>query len=178
MSSVATNSSAQPSPFWTFSLGFYRQVGVPEACLALQDGCGVDVNIVLFLLWTATLRRHLEVSETRALADKVRAWQNEVVVPIRNLRRFLKTPPPLLDVGTAELFRTKVKAVELESERLQQEAMFALAPSLQYKPADNVEDAARTNLANYQSVMGRQFVTAATETLMNALRLWAAREPA
>lgn len=177
MSSVTTSSSGQPSPFWTFSLSFYRQGGVSEACLELQDRCGVDVNIVLFLLWTATLRRRLEAGETLALADKVRAWQNDVVVPIRNLRRSLKSPPPLLDAGTAELFRTKVKAVELESERLQQEAMFALAPSLRYEPADTVEEAARTNLANYQSVMGRQFAIAAIETLVNALRL-AARESA
>lgn len=175
MNSVATSSSVQPSPFWTFSLGFYRQGGVPEACLELQDCCGVDVNIVLFLLWSATLRRRLGVGETRALADKVRTWQNDVVVPIRNLRRFLKTPPPLLDVGTAELFRTKIKAVELESERLQQEAMFALAPSLHYEPADTVEEAARTNLANYQSVMVRQFAIVATETLVEALRAWATR---
>jgi uncharacterized protein (TIGR02444 family) len=174
MSSVATNASGQP--FWTFSLSFYRQSGVSEACLDLQDRCGVDVNIVLFLLWTATLRRRLQASETRALADKVRAWQNDVVVPIRNLRRFLKTPPPLLDEGTTELFRTKIKAVELESERLQQEAMFSLAPSLHYELADTVEEAARTNLANYQSVMGQQFAIAAIETLVDALRLWAARE--
>jgi uncharacterized protein (TIGR02444 family) len=178
MSSFATSSSGQPSPFWTFSLGFYRQGGVPEACLELQDCCGVDVNIVLFLLWTATLRRRLEASEMRVLADKVRPWQNDVVVPIRNLRRFLKTPPPLLDQGTAELFRTKIKAVELESERLQQEAMFALAPSLRYERANTVEDAARANLVNYQSMMGREFATEAAEALVNALCLWAARESA
>jgi uncharacterized protein (TIGR02444 family) len=178
MSSVATSSSGQPSPFWTFSLSFYRQGGVSEACLELQDHFGVDVNIVLFLLWTATLRRCLEASEIGALADKVRAWQNDVVVPIRNLRRFLKTPSPLLDEGTKELFRTKIKAVELESERLQQEAMFALAPSLHYEPADTIQEAARTNLANYQSVIGRQFAIAAVETVVNALGPWAARESA
>jgi uncharacterized protein (TIGR02444 family) len=178
MSNVATSSSGQSSPFWTFSLSFYRQAGVSEACLELQDRFGVDVNIVLFLLWSATLRRRLEVGEIRALADRVRAWQNDVVVPIRNLRRFLKTPPPLLDEGTAELFRTKIKAVELESERLQQEAMSALALSLHYEPADTVEEAARTNVANYQSAIGLQFAIPAVETLVNALGPWAARESA
>jgi uncharacterized protein (TIGR02444 family) len=178
MSSVATSSSGQSSPFWTFSLSYYRQAGVSEACLELQDGFGVDVNIVLFLLWTATLRRRVEAGEIRVLADRVRAWQNDVVVPIRNLRRFLKTPPPLLDEGTAELFRTKIKAVELESERLQQEAMSALAPSLRYEPADTVEEAARTNVANYQSVIGLQFAVPAVETLVIALGRWASRESA
>jgi uncharacterized protein (TIGR02444 family) len=176
MSSVETNSSAQPSPFWTFSLGFYRQPGVPEACLELQDRCGVDVNVVLFLLWTATLKRHLQIVEVQTLADKVRAWQTEVVVPIRNLRRFLKSPPPLLDKGVAELFRTKIKAVELESERLQQEAMFALAPTLRGELAETVEEAAQASLANYQSVAGQRFEITATKTLMDALHLWESRE--
>jgi uncharacterized protein (TIGR02444 family) len=176
MSSVETNSSAQPSPFWTFSLGFYRQPGVPEACLELQDRCGVDVNVVLFLLWTATLKRRLQTAEVRTLADKVRTWQTEVVVPIRNLRRFLKSPPPLLDKGVAELFRTKIKAVELESERLQQEAMFALAPTLRGELAETVEEAAQASLANYQSVAGQRFEITATKTLMDALHLWESRE--
>jgi uncharacterized protein (TIGR02444 family) len=176
MSSVETNSSAQPSPFWTFSLGFYRQPGVAEACLELQDRCGVDVNVVLFLLWTATLKRRLQAAEVRTLADKVRAWQTEVVVPIRNLRRLLKSPPPLLDKGVAELFRAKIKAVELESERLQQEAMFALAPSLRGEPAETVGEAAEASLVNYQSVMGRNFEITASKTLVDALRLWGPRE--
>lgn len=176
MGSVETNSSAQPSPFWTFSLGFYRQPGVAEACLELQDRCGVDVNVVLFLLWTATLKRHLQTAEVRTLADKVRAWQTEVVVPIRNLRRLLKGAPPLLGKRAAELFRTKIKAVELESERLQQEAMFALAPTLRSEAVETVEEAAQAGLANYQNVMGRQFEVTATKTLLDALRLWESRE--
>ena len=53
MSSVETVSGTQGSPFWKFSLGYYRGAGVSEACLELQDRCGVDVNVVLFLLWMA-----------------------------------------------------------------------------------------------------------------------------
>ena len=135
MSSVETASAPQTNPFWTFSLGYYRGAGVSEACLELQDNCGVDVNVVLFLLWLATQKRQVAETEVRRIAEKVRPWQADVIAPIRALRRKLKGDAPLLDKGAAELFRTKIKAVELRSERLQQEAMCALAGSLKSEPA-------------------------------------------
>src|ERR1700686_3536434 len=140
MSSPGT--APQASPFWKFSLGFYRGAGVSEACLELQDHCGVDVNVMLFLLWMASQKRVLAADQVKLLADKVRPWQIDVIGPIRSLRRMLKTDAPLLDKGSAELFRTKIKAIELESERLQQEAMYGLAESLKTESAASVEAAA------------------------------------
>src|SRR5690242_1951831 len=95
--SVETASAAQTSPFWTFSLGYYRGAGVSEACLELQDNCGVDVNVMLFLLWQASLKRHFGAVQVKALAEKVGPWQIDVIGPIRGLRRMLKGNAPLLD---------------------------------------------------------------------------------
>src|SRR5580658_7843866 len=102
---------AQGSPFWRFSLRFYRQPGVADACIALQDGCGVDVNILLFLLWLAGERRQIAAAEARAVCAAVGSWHDEVVVPLRTLRRLLKDHVPLVERNTAELFRTRIKAV-------------------------------------------------------------------
>lgn len=169
MTSTDTASATQGSPFWTFSLGYYRGAGVSEACLELQDNCGVDVNVVLFLLWMASQRRRLLADEVKGLAERVRPWQVDVIAPIRALRRRLKTDPPLVDKGSAELFRTRVKAVELEAERLQQEAMYALAAGLRSEPANSAEAAARASIAAYQDALGRQLTPAAIETLIAAL---------
>ncbi|MGZ3308467.1 MAG: DUF2390 domain-containing protein, partial [Xanthobacteraceae bacterium] len=49
--SAADAPSAQGSPFWRFSLRFYRQPKVADTCIALQEERGVDVNLLLFLLW-------------------------------------------------------------------------------------------------------------------------------
>jgi uncharacterized protein (TIGR02444 family) len=166
------------SPFWKFSLGFYRMDGVPEACLILQDRSAADVNIVLFLLWTAAQGRRLSNDAVRVLTDKVRTWQTGVIAPIRSLRRMLKDAPPLLDKGTAEVFRTKIKALELEAERLQQEAMFALGPSLPTEPATSVEEVARAHIAAYQAVIGQQFDGATVDVLVKALRLFSLSPPA
>ncbi len=169
MSSVESGPLPRSSPFWTFSLGYYRGAGVSEACLELQDNCGVDVNVVLFLLWMASQKRQLAADQVRRLADKVRPWQMDVIGPIRALRRRLKTDAPLLDKGPAELFRTKIKAIELESERLQQEAMYALAADLAAAPAPSPAAAARTSIAAYQEALGRPLTPAAVDTLIGAL---------
>jgi uncharacterized protein (TIGR02444 family) len=169
MSSIESASTSQASPFWAFSLGYYRGAGVSEACLELQDNCGVDVNVVLFLLWVASQKRTLDAAQVKALADKVRPWQVDVIGPIRALRRKLKTDAPLVDRGSAELFRTKIKAVELESERLQQEAMSALAAELRAEPASSAAAAARASLLAYQNALGRPLTPAAVDTLIAAL---------
>jgi uncharacterized protein (TIGR02444 family) len=170
MSSVEAAPAPQSNPFWTFSLGYYRGAGVSEACLELQDNCGVDVNVVLFLLWQASQRRRLAAADVKALADKVWPWQVEVIGPIRALRRRLKSNAPLLDKGPAELFRTKIKAIELEAERLQQDAMAALAAGLKTDSAASAEAAARASIAAYESALGRSFTAAAVDTLIAALK--------
>ncbi len=125
--STAGTPSSQGSPFWRFSLRFYRRPQVADACIALQEAAGVDVNLLLFLLWHAAGRRAFSTAEVEGLERRVGPWRNTTVVPLRALRRALKTPPALVEAGAAEAFRTRIKAVELEAERLQQEAMYELA---------------------------------------------------
>src|SRR4051812_18818938 len=124
---MSENEQKSGSPFWRFSLAFYRQPGVANACIALQEQSGVDVNLLLFLLWQATRRRPFAPAEVAALEDKIGGWREATVVPLRAVRTALRTPPALVEAGTAEAFRNRIKAVELEAERLQQEAMYALA---------------------------------------------------
>jgi uncharacterized protein (TIGR02444 family) len=156
------------SPFWRFSLGFYRQPGVADACIALQDGCGVDVNILLFFLWLATMRRCVSPEVAQEVCGKATPWRDAVVAPLRAIRRRLKDGSTLVERGTAEAFRTKVKALELESERLEQEALFALADGLAMGDTTTIEGAARVNLASYEDALGCDFPEAAV-TLIEVL---------
>ncbi len=150
---MAQADDARGSPFWQFSLRFYRAPGVAEACIALQEQCGVDVNLLLFLLWQAADRRPASAAEVAALERKIAPWREATVVPLRAARRALKHPPALVAAPTAEAFRTRIKAVELEAERLQQEAMFALAQAAPLaKTAASAAEAARASLAAYASI--------------------------
>jgi uncharacterized protein (TIGR02444 family) len=142
------------SPFWRFSVKFYAEPGVAQACIDLQDQAGVDVNMLFFLLWNATQNRALNHAEVADLEREIGAWRDMAVVPLRNVRRALKSPPPVIAPQEAEGFRTRIKAVELEAERLQQEAMYGLAQSGRIgSQAPSKIEAARTSVAAYQAVL-------------------------
>jgi len=170
MSDVAP--SSQGSPFWRFSLQFYRLPKVADACIALQEEAGVDVNLLLFLLWHAKQRRRLSAADVAALESQIAPWRDLTVLPLRSVRRGLKSPPALVAAPTAEAFRNRIKAVELEAERLQQEAMYALAPL--GSEAVTADEAARVNVAAYEGMLGVRFPQAAAETLLVAFASMAA----
>lgn len=161
--------NTQGSPFWRFSLGFYRMPDVASACLDLQDEAGVDVNVLLFLLWNASTNRSLPQAEVAKLDQAVRDWRDGTVIPLRRMRRALKAPPPGIDAGNAEMFRTRVKALELEAERVQQETMYALAQELPGDTEPSSDAAARASLAAYEAVHARKLPQAPLDMLLKAL---------
>ena len=158
----------ETTPFWRFSLHFYRQPGVSDACIALQDGCGVDVNLLLFLFWLADDGQLLSVDEVRRLDDKVRDWRNLTIIPIRDARRKLKGAKTLVEPGKQEVFRNKIKALELEAERLQQEALYALSRSSPLGKHAEPRAAARGNVAAYERFMKVTFPRNALDVLLGA----------
>jgi uncharacterized protein (TIGR02444 family) len=168
--SMSEPQPSQPAPFWRFSLRFYRQPKVAEACIALQEEAGVDVNLLLFLLWHATHGHELLPAEVAALEARVGPWREAAVVPLRAVRRALRSPPALVPEATAEAFRTKIKSVELEAERLQQEAMYGLVKlSLLGRAVASSQAAARVNVAAYETICRAPFPKTAVETLLAAL---------
>jgi uncharacterized protein (TIGR02444 family) len=162
------NAPVSKSPFWRFSVKFYAELGVAQACIDLQDQAGVDVNLLFFLLWNATEGRTLDASEVAELDRSFGAWRDLAVVPLRELRRGLKSPPSAIEPNVAEAFRTRIKAVELEAERLQQEAMYALAQSGRIgRQASSRIEASRANVAAYQGYL-RPFPTGPLDTVLAA----------
>ena len=168
----------QGSPLWRFSLRTYRQAGVEDACIALQDECGVDVNVLLFFLWLAAEKKLVPALNARAVCEQAALWHGDVVAPLRAVRRKLKGGSTLIERNTAELFRTRIKAVELEAERLQQEALFAMTANLEAEPAESVEAAARANVLAYEQAAARAFTPGAVEILIAAVAASAERHRA
>jgi uncharacterized protein (TIGR02444 family) len=163
-----TPSQTEITPFWRFSLHFYRHGGVSDACIALQDGQGVDVNLLLFLFWLADDGRQLAVEEVKKLDDAVRDWRNLTIVPIRDTRRKLKGARTIVDAASQEVFRNKVKAIELDAERLQQAALFAFTGGGPLGRSAAPQAAARGNIAAYERVIGASFAGSAIDALLRA----------
>lgn len=108
--------------FPAYSIALYGREKVEESCLRLQDEYGLDVNAVLFCYWLGA--RHVVAGEdlwTRI--DKISSqWQSRLIRPLREARRWLKSPGFEPDQEQREL-RERIKADEITAERLQQRMM-------------------------------------------------------
>jgi uncharacterized protein (TIGR02444 family) len=137
------------SPFWRFSLRFYGRPGVADACLALQDKGGADVNLLLFLLFLAERKRQLDAAAIARLDAAVSQWRDSVVKPLRALRRGLKPGIEFIPGTVIETFRAQIKRLELESEQIEQHRLEEFAGNDAGSPADSRIDAAQSNVAAY-----------------------------
>jgi uncharacterized protein (TIGR02444 family) len=144
------------NPFWRFSLRTYRAPGVQEACLALQDRCGADVNLLLFCGWTGRDGRALDETSLRCAVGRVGTWQSEVVAPLRLARRgFKRHAADAMAAEQAGPLRKRVLALELELERVEQSLLAELA-SQWPPPAQRLPpwQAVAANLACYLELLG------------------------
>lgn len=161
-----TNTNAPA--IWDFVLGYYKQQGVSDSAIMLQDSVGIDVNMILFLMWLSAQKRTLSAADVKAVGDKSIGWQHSVVVPIRAIRRLLKENAPLVEQEAALAYRKKVQALEIEGEQLQLQAMGAMP--LKTSDAASPEAAAQANLAAFQSAVGKTFPQAAVDGFVKALK--------
>jgi uncharacterized protein (TIGR02444 family) len=135
--------------FWSFSLQLYGKPGVAEACIALQDGLGCDVNLLLYCCWQGRACRRLEAADLSRAIEAVEAWQREVVKPLRAVRRRLKAGVAPITARECQALRRKVNDLELESERIAQAALEALP-----MPPAGRRSAVEANLALYLTLRG------------------------
>jgi len=159
---------ARESEFWRFSLNFYGLPDVAPACLVLQDEAGVDVNLLLYLLFLASMRREAGAEHVAKLDATVALWRDETVKPLRVLRRALKAGIGDIPPATSDNFRNMVKRVELEAERLEQLKLEETGAALELTMAGTREGAARANLAAYGHFLKRTFPAAALATVQSA----------
>ena len=140
--------------FWDFSVRTYRTERVPDACLSLQNDYGADVNMLLYCCWVGVYVGQFddELFERASLFSS--AWANHVVIPLRSARTWLKHEgcggePVATD--TCMALREKIKSVEFESEKLQQEALESITTINQSSNGNTQQilEAVHANLDRY-----------------------------
>lgn len=140
-------------PHWQFALKFYRQPGAAAACLTLQAEADLDIiHLILLLYAEVALGRPSSRDEIALARERMTAWREAAVLPLRGIRRFLKP----IRAGFPEqekLLRAQVKNAELFAEKIQ----LAFAVSwLSQQPVGNglpIEDALHVLVESYR---GRQ----------------------
>jgi len=103
--------------FWPWALRVYAVPGVADACLDLQDAHGQCVPLLLWAAWAAEKGARIDAGLAAEGAALARHWSQEVIVPLRALRRRTKSPVSSGDDAPRLLLREKIKSAELEAER-------------------------------------------------------------
>lgn len=109
-----------PTDLWRFAQDLYQQAGVEAACLHLQEQ-GADVCLLLCAVWLERRQIDCCAAYAQALRQRAQPWQQEVVMPLRQLRQNWREQAHA-DDALARL-REQVKALELAAERQQLERL-------------------------------------------------------
>ena len=143
--------AAPGNPFWDYSLEVYQRRNVAGPCMALQDRLQLDVNLLLFCCWTGAKGHQLSEQQIREALAATEVWQGQVVAPLRRLRRLLKTSLDLAPPKRQD-FRDKLKDLELDAERVEQDILIETVP---LSPAEERgAEVAALNLSTYLLVKG------------------------
>ncbi len=135
-------------------------------CLALQDEVGLDVDILLAILWAAREGWLLDAPSLRSLlADtaSVRAWIEQQRRHRRVAGSRAATDPDWRPVADAAL------AAELAGERLALRRSYGRLRELSLEKKTQPRDAARDGLTAYAQIMEIEAPVAAFEVLVSAL---------
>lgn len=113
---------------WSFSLRVYAAPGVPDWCLAQQDRFGADVNVLLWAAWLGAGGRLLAAADIAAAEAATAPWRDGVVRPLRGARRAMRGDLGAVSAAVASDLRGRIKALELEAERLEQSVLERVVP--------------------------------------------------
>ena len=159
--------TASAQSFWDHSLRFYADPEAQAACLDLQDRLGADVNIVLYALYRGSKGHQLDIIGVRQADRAVASWREDVVRPLRQVRRALKTHPYELSVEDQSELRDEIKKLELTAEQALQNHLEGVVIAARITSEDR---AARENLAAYAVYLEADPSDPALAILMNRFR--------
>jgi uncharacterized protein (TIGR02444 family) len=157
------------TPFWDFAVQLYSTPGVADACLALQDRRGCDVNVVLFAAWMGAVRcDRVTIRDFGEIVARIKPWHNEIVRPLRAIRRRLKSGPFPAPSSATEKLREGIKAAELECERIELLQLEAFARD-RHPTGDDPAEASIENLANAVRLFSSGEIDREATQLINAI---------
>ena len=125
---------------WDWAGEAYARSGVEPLCLELQDDHLQSVPYLLWAAWAAASGRSLSEPQLHTGADIAKAWEEDVIGPLRKARRSLRAPVEGADTPGFPALRHQVKGTELAAERLLMESLEMMTPP-RNRTAEAVEPA-------------------------------------
>ena len=131
------------SEFWPWALGRWKG-SAAERLLELQDEHDVVILELMFVAWLGVQRRAISQDDLDQLRGGAQAWIDQVVLPLRRVRRAWKAE------GKQASLRTRLQALELEAEKglslLYAETWSLISANADSDIADHREDVLGHNL--------------------------------
>ena len=139
-----------PNKFWDFSVKIYQHAKVERACLELQDKHDLNVVMLLYCIWVGIFRGEFEDDIYAKASTFSLSWNNGVVTPLREVRRWMKGSQDEQMISGTSL-REQIKAAELAAEHLQMNTLEGLYSGTKEMPFGAEEQllASARNLARY-----------------------------
>ena len=103
-----------PSDLWSFTLDFYAQPGVEQACLTLQASGG-NVCALLCGVWLDQNSISFDPQRAEEIRQLATPWHDQVVGPLRAVRTHWKAAAATDEELSA--LRDRLKGLELDAER-------------------------------------------------------------
>ena len=155
--------------FWNWSVKAYGGAGVAEACLSLQDDYDQNVPLLLWAAWLVSEGFDISDSQAAEAAGLARKWSDELIVPLRTLRRRLKTQLSMADEALRLPLREKIKAIELEAERALITTLSERVDTQNFNKNQDVMVLAAANLRAASQAWGGAVPESALSRLIEAL---------
>ena len=151
-----SNKVADSATLWNFAVQLYGRAGVRDACLDLQDRCGLDVDLLLFAVWSAFAGPgQLDAGAFRECIAVTAAWRDRLLQPLRALRRTSSGDFDPIPEASSQAVARQLQAVELAAERVELELLEGWATARDScGPATEPEAAAASNLVAYLTAAG------------------------
>jgi len=119
-------------------LELYAKPGIPAALLGLQDNYAIDVPFYLTVLHAVTTDHHVTAKAISLLYAEIEEWREQVVIPLRNVRKTLKVHAWATRFENTGAFRETIKGAELNAERIEVAVLEKLIPI--YFGVDSIDD--------------------------------------
>jgi uncharacterized protein (TIGR02444 family) len=113
---------------WAFAAAAWGSPGVEAICLELQDVDGQCPALLLWRLWTLKDARAVDPDTLDKALHAARSWEDEVLAPLRAVRRRLAARSGLTPEAARTALRRKLLDAELEAEHALIDTLEALAP--------------------------------------------------
>ena len=127
-----------------------------DACIELQDRCGLDVNLLLFAVWSAVGGPgRLDAARFRDCVALTEAWQAKMIQPLRQLRRSCQADLTVVPGAETRTLAGQLQAAELAAEQVELSLLADWAAEQGPRGGDEEAGAnAASNLVAYLAAAG------------------------